>query len=74
MNTPALHPRPGPTTQAGLDVDELRAAFDDLLHDSVGPCGVSAEDRAGVRDDQVEALDAAHELLARALTALDSTR
>lgn len=74
MNSPAPHPRPGPTTQAGLDVDELRAAFDDLLHDSAEARGASVEDRPCVRDDEVEALDAAHELLARALTALDSTR
>lgn len=72
VSTPAPHPRPGP---AGPDIDELRLAFDDLLADSAGPVGLSADDAGGiVRDEQVAALDAAHELLADALTALDSQR
>ena len=72
-------PRPGPAEPAGPDVDELRSAFDDLLADSAGT-DTTATDGAPegghgtVDDHQVEALDAAHELLARALTALDSTR
>lgn len=66
MTTPGPLPRPGP---AGPDIDELRSAFDDLLADSVG-----GPDGTSVRDDQVAALDAAHELLAQALTALDSRR
>src|SRR5699024_6563807 len=57
-------PRPGPAAPAGPNVGALRSAFDDPLAGSAG-----TDD-----DDQVEALDAAHELLARALTALDSTR
>ncbi|PTM85535.1 hypothetical protein C8N39_111106 [Dietzia psychralcaliphila] len=75
VSTPGPTPLPGP---AGPDVDELRSAFDDLLSDSVGPS--SGDDHGGdsdggvVRDDQVGALDAAHELLARALSALDSAR
>lgn len=74
VNSPAPHPRPGPTIQASPDIDGLRAAFDDLLNDSAAHPG--AIDDAGPRmsDDQVHALDAAHDLLARALTALDSTR
>ena len=69
---PGSQPRPGPPP-AGPDVDELRSAFDDLLADSAGPNG---DDGGGgvVRDDQVRALDSAHELLARALSDLDSTR
>ena len=76
VSTSAPTPRPGP---AGPDIDALRVAFDDLLNDSVGspePLGGSHGDAdfdsASVRDDQVAALDAAHELLADALTALDS--
>lgn len=72
VSTPAPHPRPGPT---GPDTDELRVAFDDLLADSAG---VGVVGTAGttdvVSDEQVAALDAAHELLAEALTALDSQR
>ncbi|MFN3340500.1 MAG: hypothetical protein ACK40Z_12445 [Dietzia sp.] len=73
MSTPGATPLPGP---AGPDVDELRSAFDDLLADSVGPPSTGDDDGDGgvVRDDQVGALDAAHELLARALSALDSAR
>lgn len=70
MTTPGPHPRPAPT---GPDIDELRSAFDDLLGDSVGAPGTDAGGGA-VRDDQVAALDAAHELLAQALTALDNRR
>ncbi|MFN3600964.1 MAG: hypothetical protein ACK4UY_06190 [Dietzia sp.] len=70
MSTPGATPLPGP---AGPDVDELRSAFDDLLSDSVGSSSTDGDDGGSVRDDQVEALDAAHELLARALS-LDSTR
>lgn len=74
VSTSAPTPRPGP---AGPDIDALRVAFDDLLNDSVGspePLGGSHgdSDSASVRDVQVAALDAAHELLADALTALDS--
>lgn len=68
VSSPGPTPRPGPS---GPDIDELRSTFDDLLTDSVGT-SVSGETDAMVRDDQVAALDAAHELLARALTALDS--
>lgn len=72
VSTPAPHPRPGPV---GPDTDELRVAFDDLLADSAG---VGVVGTAGttdvVSDEQVAALDAAHELLAEALTALDSQR
>lgn len=74
VSTPGPTPLPGPV---GPDVDELRSAFDDLLADSVGPstAGVDGGDGGGVvRDDQVRALDAAHDLLARALSALDSAR
>lgn len=72
VSTPAPHPRPGPTR---LDTDELRVAFDDLLAASAGAGGVGSAHTADiVRDDQVAALDAAHELLAEALTALDSQR
>lgn len=74
VNTPAPHPRPGPGVPAGPDVDELRSAFDDLLGDSAGSSRGDDDIRTGVSDHQVEALDAAHELLATALTALDSTR
>lgn len=69
VNTPGPHPRPGPVGPAGPDVDELRTAFDDLLADSGHD-----DEGAEVKDHQVEALDAAHELLAQALTALDSSR
>ena len=44
-----------------------------VLGDSVGAPGTDAGGGA-VRDDQVAALDAAHELLAQALTALDNRR
>ncbi|MDX2355279.1 hypothetical protein [Dietzia sp. PP-33] len=75
MSTPGSTPLPGP---AGPDLAELRSAFDDLLADSIGPTSTDGEgdgDGDGtVRDDQVEALDAAHELLAGALSALDSAR
>lgn len=70
VSTPGPKPRPGP---AGPDIDGLRTAFDDLLDDSA----VSAAEEDGeqsVRDDQVRALDSAHELLARALASLDSPR
>lgn len=59
---------------SGPDVDGLRAEFDDLLADSAGAPGVDGDDADGVRDHQVQALDAAHDLLARALSALDSSR
>lgn len=72
MSTPVPHPRPGPT---GPDTEELRVAFDDLLADSARAGGVGVDDTAeAVLDEQVAALDAAHDLLARALTALDSQR
>lgn len=72
VSTPAPHPRPGPI---GPDTDDLRVAFDDLLADSSNAGGVGANERTDiVRDDQVAALDAAHELLAVALTTLDSQR
>lgn len=82
VNTPAPSPapRPGPSEPAGPDVAELRSTFDDLLADSAGSDGVNSvnsvngDEEGGVGDHQVEALDSAHELLARALTALDSTR
>ena len=70
MTTPGSPPRPGPS---GPDIDELRSAFEDLLGDSVGAQGTDV-DGVAVRDDQVAALDAAHELLAQALTALDNRR
>ena len=76
-------PRPGPAERdlpsRDARVGKLRSAFDDLLADSAGT-DTTATDGAPegghgtVDDHQVEALDAAHELLARALTALDSTR
>ena len=69
VNNPRPHPRPGP---AGPDTDELRSAFDDLLAESAG--APEAEGGGTVRDHQVRALDAAHELLSRALTDLDSSR
>ena len=66
------HPRPGHT---GPDLDALRVAFDDLLADSAGPGGTGTGIApTTVRDDHVAALDAAHELLSNALTALDSHR
>ncbi|MDV8002662.1 hypothetical protein [Rhodococcus sp. IEGM 1408] len=68
MSTPGPSPLPGP------DVAELRSAFDDLLADSVAARGDDGEVDGAVRDHQVEALDAAHELLAQALTALDAAR
>ncbi|HJC58952.1 MAG TPA: hypothetical protein H9755_01280 [Candidatus Dietzia intestinigallinarum] len=72
VSTPAPHPRPGPT---GPDIDELRVAFDDLLADSAATDANGDHDgAASVRDEQVAALDAAHELLADALTALDAQR
>lgn len=72
VSTSAPHPRPGPT---GPDTDALRVAFDDLLADSAGTVGIGADDVTNsVRDEQVAALDAAHELLADALTALDTQR
>ncbi|MET3859826.1 hypothetical protein ABIE38_000736 [Dietzia sp. 2505] len=77
VSTPAPTPLPGP---AGPDIDELRSAFDDLLADSVGPSTADGGDDGDdgddgvVRDDQVRALDAAHDLLARALSALDAAR
>ena len=84
----------------GPDIEELRAAFDDLLRDSAAndsaPNHTAANDTVAndtaandtvasgtahveyadqsVRDDQVQALDSAHELLARALTSLDTPR
>ncbi|UVE95316.1 hypothetical protein [Dietzia sp. B32] len=70
MTTPGPQPRPGPT---GPDTDELRSAFDDLLTESIGGPDAGV-DGVSVRDDQVAALDAAHELLAQALTALDGRR
>lgn len=70
VSTPKPHPLPGPT---GLGTDELRVAFDDLLADSVGHVGLSpGGEPTTVRDDQVAALDAAHELLADALSAVDA--
>lgn len=72
VSTAVPHPRPGPI---GPDTDELRVAFDDLLADSADARGMGVDDAADVvRDEQVAALDAAHELLAEALTALDSQR
>lgn len=67
--TPA--PRPGPS---GPDVDTLRTEFDDLLADSAPGSGSDDDPVDTVADHQVEALDAAHELLAHALGELDSTR
>ena len=75
VSNPGPHPRPGP---AGPDVDELRAAFDDLLADSSRPAHGEGRDGDGeglsVRDHQVHALGEAHDLLARALSELDSAR
>lgn len=71
VSIPGPTPRPGPS---GPDIDELRSTFDDLLADSLGTSGGEDEAGGSVRDDQVAALDSAHELLARALTALDSAR
>lgn len=72
MSTPAPHPRPAPS---GPDIDALRVAFDDLLAESVGLVDQGGGEEIGtVRDDQVAALDAAHELLSDALSALDSQR
>ena len=72
VSTPGPEPRPGPV---GPDIDELRASFDDLLMDSSAIGAEEAEDLdQTVRDDQVRALDSAHELLARALTSLDTPR
>ncbi|QGW24559.1 hypothetical protein GJR88_02341 [Dietzia sp. DQ12-45-1b] len=67
VSTPGPTPLPGP---AGPDIDELRSAFDDLLSDSAEP----RDEVGGVRDEQVAALDSAHDLLARALSSLDSAR
>lgn len=70
VTTPGPQPRPGP---AGPDIDQLRADFDDLLVDTAD--GHAGEGPQGsVSDHQVAALDAAHDLLAQALTALDSPR
>ena len=55
----------------GPDTDELRSRFNDLLSESIGGSDAGTDGQS-VRDDQVAALDAAHELLAQALTALDS--
>lgn len=74
VSTAAPHPRPGPASPPGPDVDELRSAFNDLLAGSASPTGEYDEDSGAVADHQVEALDAAHELLARAITELDSGR
>lgn len=72
VSTPTPHPRPGPS---GPDIDALRVTFDDLLADSAGPASTELDGGSGaVRDHQVEALDAAHELLAEALAALDTHR
>ncbi|MBB1057501.1 hypothetical protein G6020_08835 [Dietzia sp. B19] len=71
VSTPGPTPLPGPV---GPDVDELRSAFDDLLADSVGPSTADGDDGGVVRDDQVRALDAAHDLIARALSVLDAAR
>ena len=72
VSTSGPQPRPGPV---GPDIDELRASFDDLLSGSVASGPSEAEDAdQTVRDDQVRALDSAHELLARALTSLDTPR
>ena len=65
---------PGPSPLPGPDVAELRSAFDDLLADSGAARGDDGEAGGSVRDHQVQVLDAAHELLAHALTALDATR
>lgn len=70
VSIPGPQPRPGP---AGPDVDELRSVFDDLLGDSV-LTGTGDGADGSVHDDQVRALDSAHELLAQALTSLDSPR
>ncbi|KAA0919817.1 hypothetical protein [Dietzia sp. ANT_WB102] len=70
MTTPGPHPRPGPV---GPDIDELCSRFNDLLAESIGGPDAGTDGKS-VLDDQVAALDAAHELLAQALTALDSRR
>lgn len=71
IETPQPGPRPGP---AGPDPDSVRTAFAELLAESApGPSGDDDEE-APVTDEQVEALDGAHEVLARALTALDTPR
>lgn len=69
MSTPRPHPLPGPT---GLDTDELRVTFDDLLADSVGVAVPVEDGPETVGDEQVAALEGAHELLARALASLDN--
>jgi len=46
--------------------------FDDLLADSVGVAVPAVDEPEAVGDDQVAALDGAHELLARALASLDT--
>lgn len=73
MNTDTPHPgpRPGP---AGPDADDVRTAFEDLLADSAPTQAGDDDVEAPVTDEQVAALDSAHEVLARALTALDTTR
>ena len=65
---------PGPTPLPGPDIAGLRSTFDDLLADSVAARGADGEVGDSVRDHQVQALDAAHELLSRALSALDAAR
>ena len=77
VTAPGPHPRPGPATPSGPDVVELRANFHALLADSAdAPVQAIGRDpeRGAVRDRQVDALDAAHELLSQALTALDTAR
>ena len=70
MTTPRPRPLPGPD---GPDTDKLRADFDDLLVDTAaGSTGDGTQH--GVSDHQVAALNAAHDLLAQALTALDDPR
>lgn len=78
-SAPPPSPKPGPAPAVGPDVDELRSTFEDLLSDSAGRPDrgddeEAVDDGVTVGDHQVEALDAAHELLAGALTELDSTR
>ena len=72
VSTSAPHPRPGPAVP---DIAELRVAFDQFLDESadsfVDGGHVPTE---SVVDEQVEALNAAHELLAGALAALDTHR
>ena len=72
VSTSGPEPRPGPV---GPDIDELRASFDDHLSGSAerGTSEAEGSDLT-VSDDQVHALDSAHELLARALTSLDTKR